>query len=326
VITPANFNVFFTTANTMIGQAYEETLEPVAEEISTEMPMSSEIMLFGWTGMLNQMRMWTGPRVTYEAGPQTYQLAALPFEFTLTLDRFRFDDDTYGIYYRQLVDMARQAKRWKGYQLRNLLENAYPWVGNFQNGLDGLPNFSTVHLINLYNSGLGTYCNDFTGGGQNIGGIQIGGTFGPTAFATLYEYMAVLKGEDNEVLNVTPNILMHPTQMKTEVDLVLKAQYFAPAAWGTITGQVGAADNVFKQFGVEPLENKLLKNVTRWYLLDTTKPMKPLTFGMRQAPIFVQRTNETDPVVFDEHQYVWGDWARGAAGWSFAWLMARSGT
>lgn len=329
MITPANFSIFVTNVNTMIGEAYKDTVEPIKEQISTEVPFESETLTFGWTGMLPQMRVWEGPRVANEAAPQTYSQSALPFEFTLTLDRFRLDDDQFGIYYRQLPDMARQAKRWPILQLRNLLEAAFPFSGaSFQAGLDGLPNFSTAHPVDLYNQGAGgpgTYCNDFTGGGQTIGGILIGGAFSPTAFATLYEYNSILKGEDNEPLGITPNLLVHPAQLKTEVDYVLKSAFFAAPTYGTLTGQVGAADNMFKRFGVEPLEHKFLKSASKWYLLDTTKPMKPLVWGLREAPIFVQRTNEDDPTVFDLHQYTWGNWGRAVPMWSYAWLMARSG-
>ncbi len=267
MITPAQFSTFVTTVNTMIGEAYNDTVEPVLDQIATTIPMSTEFLLQGWTGMLSKMRVWQGPRVTHEANPQTYQVGALPFEFTLALDRFRLDDDQFGIYYRQLPDIARQAKRWPIEQVRDLLENQGAWTGTFQNGLDGLSNFNTAHLINLYQPSLGSYCNDFTGGGQNVNGIQVGGAFNATPFKTLYEYMCNLKGEDNEPLGVTPNQLMHPSSLKGEVDYVLKSAFFAAPAYGNLTGQVGAADNMLGRYGVEPLMNRYLVSPTKWYLI-----------------------------------------------------------
>lgn len=327
MITPANFNIFVTTVNTMIGEAYADTAEEVLDQIAMTIPMSTNILELGWTGMLPQMRLWTGPRVSREPNPQTYVTNAQPFEFTLQLDRFRLDDDQFGIYYRMLPDMARQAKRWPVYQIRNLLEGAAPWAGTFQNGLDGLSNWNTAHLINLYQKSLGTYCNDFTGGGQTINGILVGGTFSPVSFATLYEYMRTLKGEDNEILGVKATKLMHPAQLATEVLTTLKSTFFAPPQWGTMTGQVGSADNTFRRFGVEPIENDFLSSATKWYLMDASRPgAMPFGWGLREAPVFVQRTNENDPIVFDEHSYVWGDWGRGCPFWSFAWLCCRSGS
>jgi phage major head subunit gpT-like protein len=325
LITSVAAKIFFTNLSTMIGEAYSAT-PTLYKEFASVIPTETEVFTDGWTGMLDQMRPWVGSRVTKEPAPQTYSVSVLPFEQTVTLDRFQLDDDKFGLYYRMLPDMARQAARWPDYQLRNLLEGLYPWAaGSYQNGLDGLPNFSQAHPIDLYNPGLGTYSNLFTGGGLNVSGILVGGAFSPTAFATLYEYMSVYKAEDNESMDVTPNRLMHPSQLKTEVELVLKNMMFAPPAWATITGQVGAADNVFKRFGVEPLENKLLKNASNWYLMDTTKAILPFRWILRQAVEFVQRTNEQDPSVFDDHRYLYGDWGRAAAAWSFAWLCAKSG-
>jgi phage major head subunit gpT-like protein len=310
----------------MIGEAYESAADPILDQIATTVPMSTEILLQGWTGMLGNMRPWLGPRVTHEANPQTYSVASIPFEFTLTVDKFRLEDDQFGIYYRQIPDMARNAKRWPGLQLRNMLENQGYWTNNFQNGLDGLTNWNTAHLINLYQSSLGTYSNDFTGGGQTVNGVLVGGAFGTNPFKTLVEYMMTLKGEDNEVLGIMPNMLMCPPAIMGEVNTVLMSTFYAPSAFGTLTGQVGAADNQMRKYGVEPLVNSFLVSTNKWYLMDTTKPMKPFTWGLRMAPEFTQRTNENDPVVFDEHQYLWGNVGRGCPAWSFAWLCCRSGS
>ncbi len=326
MITPAKFSIFITTVNTMLGEAYTTT-PTLYDKFTTTIPMDSEYLTFGWTGMLPQMRPWVGSRVAFEHAPQTYTVGALPFESTLAVDRFDLDDDKFGIYYRDIPDIARQAKRWPDLQMRNLLENASPWTSNFQLGLDGLTHWNTAHAVDLYDSSKSTYCNDFTGGGQTIGGILIGGAFGATSFKTLYEYQLTLKAEDGEPMGLTPRTLMYPPQLHGEVELVLKNESFAPPAWGTITGQVGAADNIFRRYGVEPLMNPLLKSATKFYLLNEGGGgIKPFAFGLREAPNFVQRISENDPVVFDDHKYLFGNWARGCPAWSFAWLSARSGS
>ena len=333
MITPAAFQVFITNVNTMIGEVYSTT--PITyPAYATTIPVTTTFLELGWTGMLNQMRLWQGPRVTEEPAPQTVTYQIQPFEQTRAIDRFRLDDDQFGIYYRLLPDMARQAKRLPDYQFRNLLENSGPQTGYRQNGLDGLSAFNTAHPVDLYNPALGTYANDFTGGGINItypkagGGTVttlVGGAFGPTAFATLAEYMTTIPAEDNEAWGITPNILMHAPQLRMEVELVLKSQFFAPPAWGTITGQVGTADNPLRRFGIEPLENPLLKDVYTWYMFDCTKAFKPLIYGLHTPPVFTPRVNEDDPSVFDNHEYLWGSWARACFSWSFSQTFARSG-
>lgn len=333
---PSNFRVFITNINTAFGAAYADTLDSVWPQFASMVPVTGSIFTAGWTGMMPKMRPWFGARVVHEPAPQTYSATPVPYEITYDIDRFHLDDDLFGIYYRMIPDMARQTARWPNYELRDLLENAGVY-GNTtaQAGFDGLPYFSTAHPIDIYNAALGTYINDFTAGGQSVaypkvgGGttsVLVGGAFGPTAFATLYEYMETLLGEDGERLGVQPNFLMHPLQLTTEVELVLKNTFFAPPAWGTITGQVGAADNVFRRFGVMPVCNPFLTSSTIWYLGDGSKAYRPLTWAVREAVRIVPRMNEDDPVVFDTHKYLIGGWGRAVAAWNYSWLMARSGS
>ena len=342
MITPSPaFSTFITNVNTMIGEVYDTTIPLFADQVATTIPISTHFLLLGWTTMLDKFRVWNGPRYTKEPAPATQIYEVLPYELTIALDRFRMDDDTsmYGIYYRIFADMARQAKRWADYELRDMIEDAGAYTPAYrQAGLDGGPAFSTSHPVDLYNAAISsaigsTYCNDFTGGGVTVtynktGGTfttLVGGAFSPTAFATLAEYMRLIPAEDGEAWGITPNKLMHAPQLQQEVELVLKSTFFAPAAWGTIGSQVGAADNPLRRFGVEPLVNPLLKTVGTWYLMDTTKALKPFIWGLHTAPQWTPRVNENDPIVFDEHRYTWGAWGRATPAWGFSQTFARSG-
>ncbi len=330
MITPANFATFITNINVMIGAVYNtDDVQSTYKEISTEVPCTTSQLTFGWTGLMPKMRAWFGARQPHQPAPQTYTVVPQPWENTYSIDRFNLDDDQYGIYYRTLPDMARQAKRHPDYQIRDLLEaSGVQGSTSRQLGPDGLSFWNTAHPVDIYNAGAGTYVNDFTSGGVSIGGITVGGQLSPVAFTSMYEYMMTLKGEDGERLGVKPNALMHPPTLKAEVELILKSTFFAPPSWGAwapMTGQVGAADNPLRRFGVVPIQNDFLASNTKWYLADTTKSMKPLLWVVREPIITVPRMNENDPAVFDTHMFQWGQWARNAPGWNFSWLMARSG-
>jgi phage major head subunit gpT-like protein len=337
MITPANFNVFITNVNTMIGETYSVTPTHYQQFAST-IPVTSRFLELGWTGMLPKMRVWNGPRYAFEPAPQTFLVEVLPYEQTLTLDRFRLDDDMFGIYYKILPNMARQSKRWPDLETRDLLENAGAYTGTRQNGPDGQAFFSTSHPVDFYNAGISTgigstYVNDFTGGGQNVtynkpvGTVTTltGGAFNFTSFATVVEYMRYIPAEDGEAWGITPSHIMHAPQLQLEVELVLKSTFAAPPSFGGITGQVGSADNPVRRFGMEPICNELLKNPYTWYVMDNTKAFRPVIWGLRKAPVLVPRTQETDPMVFDSHQFTWGSWGRAVATWGFSQTMARSG-
>ena len=326
MITPSQFALFISTVNTSIGQVLSDlTVPEVWKEYSTVVPSAGSQNVYGWTGKLAKPRVWKGSRVVVRANPQTYTVVNLPYEHTLTIDRFHLDDDLMGIYYRQLPDQAKTVRLLPNYWTRDLLENSGDQTGTRQLGLDGLTAFNTAHPVNFYVSAAGTYSNDFTGGGQTINGTLIGGQFSPTAFATLVEYGMTIKGEDGEPLGVYYDKMMFPAALKLEAELVMKSMSFAPPAWGTITGQVGAADNPLKRFGVEPLINPYLTSNTKWYALDTTKSFRPLLWQVREAAQMAQRVNEGDPNVFDNHMYLWGWWGRVAPAWGYSFLFARSG-
>ncbi len=330
MITAANFAVFVTNVSTMIGAVYNtDDVQSVWKEIATELPCTSKILELGWTGLMPKMRPWFGPRQPHQPAPQTYSVSMVPYENTQSIDRFDLDDDQFGIYYRMLPDLARQAKRQPDYELRDLIEGSGVFASTGrQQGFDGLAHWSTAHPVNLYNSAAGTYINTSVGG-TSAGGITVGGALSPTNFTSVYEYMRTLKGEDGERLGITPNKLMHPVTLRAEVEVILKSTFFSPPSWGAwspITGQVGAADNPLRRFGVEPLENSFLASNTQWYCLDTTKAFKPFLWVTREATVTTPRVSESDPAVFDSHMFQWGQWNRVSPAWDYAFLSHRSGT
>ena len=336
MITPTNWLPLIVQANTSIRQAWSWL--PIEYPLyTTTVPMGNRsVFEDAWMGRMPKMRLWSGPRLYQEPAPQTYTVVPEPFEATYTLDRFKYDDDGFGVFYPLLLDLAMQTKLWPEYQLRDLLEAGGAWSSvQSQKGMDGLSNFNTAHQTNIYSLTTGTlnagtaYCNDFTGGGVSINSATVGGAFSQTSVLTLIEYMATIRGEDGERLMVTPTHLMIPPTLRGEAEYVLNNMQAAASVgyttWGAAQTQVGASDNVVRRLGVSLHENKNLASFTKWYLMDCSKSVKPLRWILREAPAVTPRVAETDPIVFDSHMYAWGAWARGAPAWSPAWLMARSG-
>ncbi len=58
-----------------------------------------------------------------------------------------------------------------------------------------------------------------------------------------------------------------------------------------------------------------------WFLMDTTRPLKPLIYQQRKAPNFVAKDSENDDAVFNRGEYVYGVDTREAAGFGY-WQMA----
>lgn len=331
-ITPSNLNVFFSALETSAWKAYSTT-EVVYTKICTPYPCGTEFFLDGWIGMLDTMREWVGPRLTRSPAPQTYQVGIQNFELTEQIDRFKLEDDTYGIYYPTVAMMGMNMKKWPDYQVRDLLENAKSQVGARQKSIDQINHWSASHPVDFYDPSKGTYVNDFTGG-VSVAGITVGGGLAVNSFATVWQEMASRKSESGEKLGLIPDLTMTPTQLKQTAATILQAQFFgapiignlgAGAPGGTNYAFQGSTENVLKSWS-DLLVWPDLSSASNWYQLVANKPVKPFGWVMRQAPDFVSRVNPQDPAVFDAHTFIYGTMARGTPIWRFPWLSARSGS
>ena len=297
------------------------------ERVATTVPSGTEQETYGWIGKIDKMREWVGPRVTHSPAAQTYTLVNQPYELTQTIDKFKLQDDTFGIYAPLATQMGWQAKKWPDYQLRDLLLNTGTQIGTRQNGLDGGAHWATNHPIDFFDSSKGTFINDFKSGGQTVNGVTVGGALTPQGYTTLRQEIMSRKGEDGEPLGLMPDLLVVPPQLEGAGKMILEADFFAPQTYAN-TGlgtSVGAMQNTYKGSADLLVVPELAGDPTTWYLLVTNRAVKPFIFQQRQAVNFVYRINEQDPVVFDTHSYIFGTDARGAVGWSHAWLSARSG-
>lgn len=322
--TNAAVQAFFTAFEVRFQELYTTT--PVWwDQVATLIPSATEVQSYAWIGKTKKMRLWLGSRVTTEPPPNTYQLTNQPYEDTETLDQFRLADDIHGIYAPLQSRMAQQAAKWPDYQLRDLLQNTGAQTGVYQIGTDGLSHFSTSHHNDPNDSSSGTYANDYTGG-VVVSGVTVGGALTPQGYSTVRQDMMTRKGEDGEPLGVVPELLVVPPQLEGAAKMILEAEFYAPQAYanaglGTI---VGSVQNTYRSSARILVVPELGSAPTTWYLLDTSKAIKPFIFQQREAPTFVYRVSPQDSLVFDQHRYVYGVHARGAFGWSLPFLSSKS--
>lgn len=331
LITPANLNLFFTAMETRFWSAYQ-TAPLWHEKVATTYPVSTEQWVSGWIGMLNTAREWIGSRVTRQPAPQTYLVQIQNWELTEAIDQFKLMDDTYGIYYPVVTMMGMNMSKLWDYQLRDLLQNAGAQTGVRQIGIDGLTHWNTAHPVDFYNPALGTYSNDFRGGFV-VNGQTVGGALTTNGFNSLWSEFASRKSESGEALGILANLTLVPPQLKAQASMLLNSQIFAPPVLGSMgtaaAGQanapfVGAMDNPLKGYTDLEVCADIANQPTTWYMMDTSRPIKPFSLLLRQAPNFIPRITPEDPVVFDTHTYLYGSMARGAPAWSFPWLSAIS--
>lgn len=324
LITPGNLNFYFNTLQAGFWTSLKAT-EVTYDKICTTYPMAGgETWGMAWTGMTDKLREWKGSRVVKQPAPMTYFVQPKLFEQTLSVDKYKLLDDTYGIYGQEATNMGIQNKKWPDYQVRDLLLDQGSWGGASQFGTDLLTHWSQVHPVDFWDAAKGTYSNDFRGG-LVVDGITVGGALGLNSFSTLWNEIASRKSESGEALGYTADLTLIPTQLKLTLDTILNAQFTGAPIIGNLTGQIGATENMLKGYTSSLTWADLNDDPTTWYMLITKAPMKPFSWILRQAPTFVIRNQESDPVVFDTHTFLYGSDARGCPAWAPPWLSARSG-
>lgn len=347
LITSPNLQLFFSSLETRFSQAFTAE-QLVYQKLCTIYPVTGEQWVSAWLPMTDKLREWQGARMVRTPAPQTYTVPIKLFEATYGVDRYKLEDDSYGVYTPVVTNLGKQAAKFPDYQLRDLLQNQGAWTGQFQNGTDGLTHWNTAHPIDYFDASKGTYPNDYTGGGVTVNSTLVGGGLSANAFATLYEDMTRRKSESGEAQEIVPDLAIVPPMLKLPIDTILQAQFMGLPVIGTLgtansptagspaasnAPLVGSTENVMKSWTDRMMWRDLGGSASIgggtydqvWYLADTSKPIKPFSWLQRQAAEFAFLINPTDPVVFNTHTYQYGVTARGSAAWSLPFLSSRSG-
>lgn len=305
LITPSTLQGMFTMFDTRFWQAYQQT-QIFKDKLATTITSVTEQNTYGWMGKIPTLREWIGARQPQNAFAYPYTVTNKPFELTMSVDKFKIQDDQYGLYAPIVTEMGWQAAKWPDYRLVEIIQANGTWA-------DGKAFFATDHPVNLYNSAFSTYANEFTTTALNF-----------TNYAAVRQAMMAYKGEDGKPLGIMPNLLIVPPALDLTARHILHSDFIAPATIGNDTSQVGATTNVLKGTADLIVMPELANEPTRWYLADTSRAIKPFIWQLREAPQFAYRISPTDPAVFDLHEFIYGVEARGEAAFGLPWLCARA--
>ena len=128
-------------------------------------------------------------------------------------------------------------------------------------------------------------------------------------------------GEDGLPLGVMPNLLVVPPQLETTARRIVNSDLIFES---TASTNAAATTNVLKGTAEVLVVPELAADATTWYLLDTTRAIKPFVFQTRRAINFVQKNSPTDEEMFWNNQIVYGVDGRMNAGVSLWWLAAKA--
>ena len=307
-ITPTSLRYLFNTFDLRFQEVYIKQRQPWWPDVAMEMSSSTEFTTHAWMEIVPTLRKWVGERVVNNIIGRSYQIINEAYELTLKVDRFKIEDDTYDLYGKHVDYMAEQAARWP-----NVMVSQAMIAGQTTACYDEQNFFSATHPRRVGEVGSPTYSNYDT--------TTATAALTATNYRTKRAEMMSFLGYDGLPLGVMPDLLVVPPQLEYQGRLILNADMI-PSSLGTAAGQA-AETNVLKGSAKLMVIPELAVEPTAWYLLDTTRTIKPFIWQLRQAPQFVYRTALDAENVFRRHEFEMGVDARGNTGYSLPFLAAK---
>lgn len=276
----------FVGFNTIFNKVFNEQAV-LWEKVATKVPSSTSEENYKWLGKIPRMREWIGEREIQNLAASDYTIKNKKFELTIAVPRDEIEDDRIGVYNPVIADIAQSTALHPDNLVFKLLKEGFE-----TNCYDGNPFFSSAHKV-----GKLTVTN-------KTNTILTSDSYGKARMA-----MMSLKDESKNSLNIIPNLLVVPPSLEGAAKTILTAEF------------IDGSSNIWKDTAELLVVPELSGKDKAWYLLCTTKALRPLIFQEREVPKFTSRTNENDENVFTNDQYEYGIRARSNAGYGF-WQMA----
>lgn len=306
LINPAGLEAMYYGFDNRFQGAFDRTPN-WSQDVASQVPSNSKENRYPWLEMIPRMREWVGERAVQNLTARLFAIQNKSFELTVEVDRDDIEDDNLGVYNGWVEMVGQQAKKWPDDLVAQVIQ-----AGATTLAADGQFYFDSDHPINSDNPSLGTYSNLYTARALNA-----------VNYGYVRAQMGARLGADNRPLTVRANLLVVPPALEDTARAILNAEQIAPsAAWAGNVGGV-ATTNIYRNSANLLVVPELNNEPTVWYLLDTTKPIRPFIFQLRKAPEFVAKFGLTEENVFWRKKYVYGVDSRGNAGFSLPFLAAR---
>lgn len=289
-------NVFI-SLKTTFNNAFDAA-PSVWQKIAMKVPSTTGQNDYTWLSAFPRMRRWVGDKAIKSLEAFKYTIINNDWEATVEVDRNDIEDDNLGIYAPQAQMAGFSAKQLPDEIVIDLVN------GGFANlCYDGQYYFDTDHLVaGASVSNKGTVALSVST--QALATASYG--LGRTA-------MRKFKDDEGRPLNTIPNVLLVPPALEAIALALINNDRLDD---GKANPYKGTAEVVV---------DARLTSDTAWFLLDTTKPVKPFVYQERKAPVFVEQIDPQADDVFNRKKFKFGAEARAAGGYGF-WQMAWGST
>lgn len=263
------------------------------QNVATEVQSSNEQEQYKWLGSTPKLTEWIGDRKLSKLRAQTYAIINKDFANGIEVDRNEIMDDNLGVVLPRIQQLAVMARQHYDELVFSLLTEGFDATHGL--AYDGQFFFDTDHADEP---------------GQTAQSNVTAAALSDTTFNTGYETMTGFVNEEDEPLDITPNLLVvGPSNRVTALEIVrLKT--------------TGGEDNVNAGI-VEIMVTPRLRSTfaAHWFLLDSTKPIRPIILQIRQALNLVSVNSMDDHHAFMRKVFEYGVDGRHNAGFGL-WQCA----
>lgn len=297
LVNKATIAAVFTALKTTFNNAFDAA-PSVWDKIAMKITSTASQNDYAWLSNFPKMRQWFGSKVVKALEAFKYTIVNRAFEATVGVKRDDIEDDNLGIYGPQAQMAGWSAKQWPDEIVLDLVNNGFA-----QECYDGQNFFDDDHEVageSVSNKGTAPLsCADRAAAAASYGAAR-------TAMMTF-------KDDERRPLNITPNLLFVPPALEATARILCENDELDD---GVVNPFKGTA---------QVLVDARLASSSAWFLLDTTKPVKPFIFQERKAPVFVSQTGEENDDVFMRGEFKFGAESRGNAGYGL-WQLAYGST
>jgi phage major head subunit gpT-like protein len=288
-----NLNALSRSLRALVFQAREE-YRPFWNRIALESRTEGRVGTYTWLEDFPTMREWTGERQVQNLSLKTVNLENADWEMTFAIARKDVEDDLLD----QVGANAREyAFRWA--QHDDYLVTQLLLKGFSAQGPDGA-NFFGTHRVGKKNY-------------QNAG----------TAPLTREAFRAALAN-----MRSLQDSRGYPLGFFLDRPLLIVGPQLAPTATEIVGVQTLPNGGANPDYGAaEVVVNPWLVDsyAGYWFLVDGSRPIKPLILQRRMDPEWVAKTDPEDDHVFRHNEFVFGVYERKAVGYLY-WQLAYGST
>lgn len=293
LINASSLRAIFVNLKTTFNQAFDAAPSQW-QRIAMLVPSSGKANDYAWLANFPRMQRWIGEKNIKSLEAYSYTVKNDDFEATVEVDRNDIEDDNLGVYAPQAQMAGFSAKQLPDEIVAELVNGAFA-----NRCFDGQYFIDVDHPVkNKSVSNKGT--KKLSVATQDAADASYGAA--RTA-------MRSFKDEEGRPLNINPNVLLVPPALESTAKALLTSDKLKD---GGINPYKGTAELVV---------DARLTSDTAWFLLDTTKPVKPFIYQERKKPVFVEQTDPQADDVFNRKKFKFGAEARAAGGYGF-WQMA----